>query len=115
MVLEILAVQQLLHYPENRHRKHLLSTTYLSVHVTIKESEMYTCQICKKTVPPKTRAFRIPIETRIRQYPAREKVFLVRRNHQEKLVDDPGGTGREIVREVTACPDCVAVMKRQSG
>ena len=68
---------------------------------------MYKCQICKKIASPGTKSFRIPVQFRNRKYPERESVFRVRRDGKEKLVDDPGGVGREIVREVTACPECV--------
>lgn len=76
---------------------------------------MYTCQICKKAVPPNTKAFRIPVEFRKSIYPERKNVFLVRRNHKEKPVDDPGGVGQEIAREVTACPQCFAAMNESDS
>jgi hypothetical protein len=76
---------------------------------------MYRCQICAKVMPPRTKAYRISVETRHRRYPKREKVNRVAKDHKVRLVDDPGGEGYEIVREVTACPDCAARHKSPTG
>jgi hypothetical protein len=43
---------------------------------------------------------------RIRQYPPRAKANLVVREKKEHYTDDPGGSGREIAREVLVCPEC---------
>lgn len=67
---------------------------------------MYICEICEKVISPNTKAVRIPIETRTRQYPPRQKE--VRRRGKRKTITVPGGVGTEIVREVDACPQCAA-------
>ena len=91
---------------------------------------MYQCQICQSVVPAKTRAVRVVLETRVRTYPPqrrmhppkdlsnRERKKLLRKlaagladRHDDtfkKWVDDPGGRGLEVVREVLACPACAA-------
>jgi hypothetical protein len=67
---------------------------------------MYLCQICHQCVPPRTKAYRIPVETRRRRYPPRTEVNEVVRGGKRRYTDDPGGEGYEIVREVIACPGC---------
>lgn len=69
---------------------------------------MYQCQLCKQTVPAKTKAYRIPVEIRPRKYPACPKANRVVRKDKTEYVDDPGGEGYEIVQEVFACPGCAA-------
>jgi len=69
---------------------------------------MYKCDICHQMVPPGTKAVRLPVEFRVRHYPARTKANRYIRQHKTWTTDDPGGTGREIVREITACPACAA-------
>jgi hypothetical protein len=69
-----------------------------------------------RVVPPGTRAHLIPIETRPRLYPFRVAVNRpvvrngkpVRDEGRIYRPDDPGGVGRETVREALACPDCAA-------
>jgi hypothetical protein len=50
------------------------------------------------------------VQTRSAEYPFRRKanrlVRLVKGKRKVKETDDPGGTGSEIVHEVTACPRC---------
>ena len=71
---------------------------------------MYRCGLCGKTAPPHTPAYKVTVETRRVTYPLRPKVFACRKwqNGRRKFVrpDDPGGVGRQVAREVTACPDC---------
>jgi hypothetical protein len=51
-------------------------------------------------------------------YPLRPKVFACWKwqNGRRKFVrpDDPGGVGRQVSREVTACPDCARRAEEQS-
>jgi hypothetical protein len=54
------------------------------------------------------------LETRFRQYPPRPKANQIVRDGKVKYIDDPGGKGYEIVKEVTACPRC-AVQYRQKS
>jgi hypothetical protein len=72
---------------------------------------MYVCQICQKTVLPRTPANRIITETRARHYPRRSNANPVSRKRKsgrtnDPRKDDPGGVGYEIVREIIVCPVC---------
>ena len=79
---------------------------------------MYRCELCGKTVPPHTPAHKIAVATRGATYPLRPKVFACWKwqNGRRKFVrpDDPGGVGRQVSREVTACPDCARRAEEQS-
>ena len=72
---------------------------------------VFKCQICKTLVPPHVKATRIVLSTRVVRYPYRLKANRIRYiNHAGKrkvrLVDDRGGVGREIAREIIVCPSC---------
>jgi hypothetical protein len=67
---------------------------------------VFRCQVCRKVVAPNTRPIRHVVETRERQYPLRLKANRFKRDGRERRSDDPGGTGREIVREVLICGAC---------
>jgi len=89
---------------------------------------MYRCQMCSQLVSAGIPAKRIVVETRVKKYPYRmrantgferkkvfrkdqngkdEVVYLKRRSRKpQHRIDDPGGQGFEIVRELTVCPDC---------
>ncbi len=69
---------------------------------------MYRCEICQKVAPARTKAARIVVETRPRSYPFRPRANRFVHERKVEYRDDPGGSGYEIVREVTACPDCAA-------
>lgn len=71
---------------------------------------MYRCEVCDRVVPPNTPCNRIIIETRAVEYPTRPKVHWVppKDGGKGKWVDDPGGHGTAIVRELRACPPCAA-------
>jgi hypothetical protein len=73
-------------------------------------SNVFRCQACLQVVPPRTAAQRIVVETRVKRYPFREKAVrrVLWKNGRRKveLLDDPGGIGPEIVRELTVCPHC---------
>jgi hypothetical protein len=75
--------------------------------------EMYRCELCGIIVPPRTRAHRVVLEEREKAYPFRPEAFramrLVHGRLKEVWNDDPGGWGREVVREVRACPACAGV------
>ncbi|MCA0458195.1 MAG: hypothetical protein LCI00_29785 [Chloroflexi bacterium] len=61
---------------------------------------MFKCQLCKQVTPAKTKAKRVVLETRPRIYkhPADKRTKIT----------PPDTYGREIVREVIACPECAA-------
>lgn len=65
---------------------------------------MYNCEICKQSVPRRTKAIRIPVKTRVRQYPSQQKEIFKR--GESKMITVPGGTGTEIVHEIVVCPAC---------
>jgi hypothetical protein len=72
---------------------------------------MFVCQVCGRVVPPRTPAARVVAHTRPKQYPYRVKANHFYRpgtdgKRRERWIDDPGGVGWEIGREVLACPDC---------
>lgn len=77
---------------------------------------MYKCQICGVVVPEGIPANHVVLETRKREYPRRTKVFLKKSTEKKRrrrkpdpdkdYVDDPGGTGFEIVRQAMACKAC---------
>jgi hypothetical protein len=71
---------------------------------------MFRCEVCGSVTPPGTSVNRITVETREVDYPSREKVHWQppRAGGSGKWVDDPGGHGTEIVREVRACASCAA-------
>jgi hypothetical protein len=80
-------------------------------------SLVFRCQICCQQVPPRTTAQRVIVQTRPQKYPARSKANrVVRLSETGKpkviFVDDPGGVGREIVRELMVCPGCASAHNR---
>ncbi|MBI2894165.1 MAG: hypothetical protein HYY06_11490 [Deltaproteobacteria bacterium] len=64
-------------------------------------------------IGPRSPSSRIVVETREARYPPRPKVHFVPPSEggKGKWVDDPGGTGREIAREITVCPACAAARR----
>lgn len=46
------------------------------------------------------------VETRVKLYPVREKANHVMKRGKLVWVDDAGGEGREIVRELSLCARC---------
>lgn len=73
---------------------------------------MFRCHFCAACAPAKTKAVRVPIQTRARTYPRRPEAHPYVQNGKLKHRDDPGGVGYEIVREVLACPACAARERR---
>lgn len=74
-------------------------------------SRMFRCEECLLVVGPGVRAHRVVVETRLKSYPYRaeaNRVVRVSDHGKPKVcyVHDPGGVGREIVREKTVCPSC---------
>ena len=67
---------------------------------------MYRCQICGGVVPAHSPAIRQVVETRRREYPFRSKANPFRKDGKVEKTDDPGGVGREIVREILVCQAC---------
>ncbi len=68
-------------------------------------------------VGPRVPSVRLVVETRAAVYRFRKQVHKVRKINangrrqkakKKDWLDDPGGTGREIAKEVVACPTCAA-------
>jgi hypothetical protein len=71
---------------------------------------MFRCDLCDSIAASRTRCNRLVIETRLADYPARPHAHWhpPRRGGSGKWVDDPGGHGTEIARELRACEPCAA-------
>ena len=77
---------------------------------------MFRCQICEKIVPPKTRQHMVTLLTRPKVYASRGPDPTERhrgrtfrgRGRPKAEPRDRGGTGFEIVQEVSVCPACAA-------
>ena len=75
---------------------------------------MFRCQLCQCVAPARIPSQRLILNRRTRQYPFRSRANVVVRKRKpdrkpkKEYVDDPGGHGEEIGREVTVCPDCAA-------
>lgn len=67
---------------------------------------MFRCELCSSVVPPRTHPKLLVIARRTKQYAVRSEVNLVLREGKKHYTNDPGGVGRETVREVRVCPDC---------
>jgi hypothetical protein len=78
---------------------------------------MYRCHFCKAVVREGVSAHRVVLETRRAEYPRRKEVRTIkkgRKNDRKKgrVQGDPGGRGKEIVREVLACRSCAFARSR---
>ncbi len=81
---------------------------------------MFRCDECGTVVPAGVRETKVVVETRPREYEARgggRENFRPRgrgpmgRRARRQRVFDKGGTGWEIVREVSVCPKCAETLK----
>ncbi|MCG8652444.1 MAG: hypothetical protein MI861_21565 [Pirellulales bacterium] len=70
---------------------------------------MFRCYFCKQVTPPKTTRHSVVIETRVKKYASRQREAK-RRGFRDRSDGplDRGGEGREILKEVDACPECAA-------
>jgi hypothetical protein len=71
---------------------------------------MYRCQQCQAVVGPAVPEVRVVVETRAVTYPPRRHVNRVVTRGRERWVDDPGGTGVEVVRELRVCRACAQLV-----
>lgn len=77
---------------------------------------MFRCYFCEQVTAPKTTRHTVVIETRAKQYTTRRKESRGGRGGggrggfrgREEPVQDRGGSGVEIMKEVSACPACAA-------
>src|SRR5262249_53262718 len=72
---------------------------------------MFRCQLCQCVVPPQTPCQHLVLKRRSKAYPYRSRAnTFISTNEagkrKEYHTDDPGGTGEEVVREVTTSPAC---------
>ena len=73
---------------------------------------VYRCEQCETVVPAGTPRTLVVVETRPRRYPYRPEAHRLRRRPGDggkglyKLLDDEGGEGYEIVKEMALCPAC---------
>jgi hypothetical protein len=68
---------------------------------------MFKCERCATQSSAKTPPHLFPIATRQKIYPARRD--------RSGVLNDKGGTGHEVVREIRVCADCLAVLKAIDG
>ncbi|MFP2930751.1 hypothetical protein ACLESO_37250 [Pyxidicoccus sp. 3LG] len=73
---------------------------------------MYRCQSCQKSVGPRVPCHRVTVATRLTRFPARPTCQRYSEDGRTKWMDDPGGTGTQIVRELQVCSDCAASRQR---
>lgn len=69
---------------------------------------MFRCHFCNQVTPPKTTRHTVVIAVREIDYPIRRKESKRPggRFRGDEAVQDRGGKGREIAKEVAACPAC---------
>ncbi len=70
---------------------------------------MFRCYFCQQVTPPKTTRHSVVIAIREKDYPTRRKESKRpggRFRSREDAVQDRGGKGNEIAKEVYACPTC---------
>lgn len=83
---------------------------------------MFRCDTCKRIVAG--RQYEIVVEYRTKTYPVRRDANRFRRRRKDRpdwhswkpgwwATDDPGGTGREIVRTKRVCADCFRAPEAQ--
>jgi len=70
---------------------------------------LFRCDVCDCVVAPNTSPITIA-ETRAITHPRRSKIYWhpPKDGEKGKWVDDPGGPGTQIVRELRACASCAA-------
>ncbi|MBX3451357.1 MAG: hypothetical protein KF777_17450 [Planctomycetaceae bacterium] len=67
--------------------------------------------MCDAVSQPRQKAHRLTVETRPKIYPLRKEVHRhawtdYERRYHSSWLDDPGGRGRETVREIVVCQAC---------
>lgn len=67
---------------------------------------MYRCELCRELIEAGIPSHRVTLETRAVTYPHRANAQRAIVKGKREMVDDPGGSGRDIAREATACPRC---------
>ena len=74
---------------------------------------MFRCQRCHQTTQPGEPQIRQVVQTRTITHPHRPKAFIAPPDPKRRLakrkrprLDDKGGLGPQIVREIVVCPAC---------
>lgn len=68
---------------------------------------MFICKNCFKQISPHQPSFSYPILQRIKKYPKRPGVnAYIDADGKKKIKDDPGGIGKETVKEIRVCKHC---------
>ena len=70
---------------------------------------VYRCEQCGVIAAPRTPSHRAVIETREKSYVYRHEANTFVKEGKREKRDDPGGIGRETVREVRLCTTCWGV------
>ena len=77
----------------------------------------FICNFCKKPQIAKTPAHKIVTAYREFHHPMRPKAMKIKviKNGKKKteFVNDPGGTGVQVEKEVLSCPSCAATWEKQ--
>ncbi len=69
---------------------------------------MFKCENCGQSTNPRIKQISEIVETRLASHPPRDRIH----NHgEEGYVDDPGGVGTQIVKEIKIGPCCASVLK----
>lgn len=72
---------------------------------------MYRCQSCAEVSRPGERQHQVVVLTREKRYPYRPAVHRFRRAGKLEVQDDPGGAGRETVKELKVCAPCKRMLE----
>lgn len=67
---------------------------------------MIRCGFCNTLTTPGEPTFKVVIEWREKIYPRREDANKFKREGKIEFSADPGGTGIEIAKELSACKSC---------
>lgn len=78
---------------------------------------MYRCQTCNRVVPPRTPAHRLVAESRRAAYPFRPEVhrvvyYTLDGKKKVKFINDKGGFGVEVAKEMVVCPHCANQLRQ---
>lgn len=67
---------------------------------------MYRCDNCKEVSRLGAKRHMVVVATRENQFPFRAGAHHFRREGADEVKDDPGGVGRQIVKEIGVCRPC---------
>lgn len=79
---------------------------------------MFVCHFCKKVTKPRVKVSRIATKTEMYNHPHRFKAqprwgFDKQGKKKLEWIDDKGGFGVQICKEVNSCPDCAVAYERE--